>query len=172
MRKPDVLDNAPADAAADDADFVPYLVSGKVVNQPKDGSCLFHSVAFGLGVQTTTATELRRSIAEYIASEASADISNTSIQDWVLMTEGKGHQAYASIIAAPNAWGGAIELAVAAKIHSVSIHVFERVKTTGWFRCIASFGHKAHPRAKGVVNIIYDAHHFDALVVREVKSQE
>jgi hypothetical protein len=86
------------------------------------------------------------------------------------MSEGQGHRTYASLIASPDTWGGALELAVAAKIRGVTIHVFERIQPRGWFRCIASFGRKAHPRAGGVVNILFDLNHFDALVVNEVKS--
>lgn len=57
------------------------LRSARVVRQPGDGSCLFHSMAYGLG--GTSATSLRRDIADWIAAHPRHEIAETPVSDWV-----------------------------------------------------------------------------------------
>ena len=57
------------------------LRSARVVRQPGDGSCLFHSMAYGLG--GTSASSLRREIADWIAANPRLEIAETPVSDWV-----------------------------------------------------------------------------------------
>lgn len=57
------------------------LRSARVVRQPGDGSCLFHSMAYGLG--GTSATALRRDIADWIGANPRHEIAETPVSDWV-----------------------------------------------------------------------------------------
>jgi len=145
------------------------IVSGTIVEQPKDGSCLFHSIAHGLDDRTCS-SELRRDIAAFIAARPSEKIANTSIEDWVKMVTGQNHQSYAKLLADPDTWGGDLELAVATRIMDVNINVFEPQEPKGHFRCIASFGRPGRPG--GTVDVVYHSkpwRHYDALLVDDVR---
>lgn len=56
------------------------LHNATVVTQPGDGSCMFHSLAHGMG--STTAGALRKDIAEYVAANPEVAIGGTPIKDW------------------------------------------------------------------------------------------
>lgn len=159
------------------------IVSGTLVEQPKDGSCLFHSIARGLSDRTCSA-ELRRGIAAFIAAHPSEKIANTTIEDWVKIIAGKNHRSYAKSLASPDTWGGDLELAVATRIMDININVFEQCQEEpkGHFRCIASFGRPAEAGlgetanagqpVKPTVNVVYHAkpaRHYDALLVDNVR---
>ena len=58
------------------------LRHARVVRQPGDGSCLFHSLSFGLQ-DGSTATSLRREIADFIEEHAELQIADSPLKDWV-----------------------------------------------------------------------------------------
>lgn len=135
-------------------------VEGVVIRQPEDGSCLFHSIAHGLK-DGTSGEELRKQVAEVIEDEPSLKIANTSVGEWVTMSTGKSHTSHARELYRGDIWGGALELAVAAKIRGVNIHVFEQ--SAGGFHCITAFN---EPTARHTVNVVYrtePCRHYDAL---------
>jgi len=141
------------------------IVNGTIVEQPKDGSCLFHSIAYGLGDKTCS-VELRRDIAAFIAGHPSDKIANTTIQDWVKMVTGEDHYAYAEALADRNTWGGDLELAVATRIMDVNINVFEPQEVEGQFRCIASFGRPFRSGRGSTVSVVFHPErHYDALLL-------
>jgi len=140
-------------------------VAGVVFKQPEDGSCLFHSIAHGLQ-DGTAGEDLRKQVAEVIEDEPSLKIANTSVGEWVAMSTGKSPQAHAHELYRGDVWGGALELAVAAKVKGVNIHVYEQCP--GGFHCITAFN---EPTAKRTVNVVYQTEpcrHYDALSL-EVK---
>jgi hypothetical protein len=61
--------------------------SARVVRQPGDGSCLFHSLAHGLqrvGLnEGASAASLRREIAAFIEKNPNLEISDSPLKDWV-----------------------------------------------------------------------------------------
>eukprot|EP00930_Biecheleria_cincta_P031591 TRINITY_DN21929_c0_g1_i1.p1 TRINITY_DN21929_c0_g1~~TRINITY_DN21929_c0_g1_i1.p1 ORF type:complete len:381 (+),score=65.05 TRINITY_DN21929_c0_g1_i1:90-1232(+) len=135
-------------------------IEGVVIKQPEDGSCLFHSIAYGLK-DGTSGEELRKQVAEVIEDEPSLKIANTSVGEWVTMSTGKSHSSHARELYRGDIWGGALELAVAAKIRGVNIHVFEQC--AGGFHCITAFN---EPTARHTVNVVYrtePCRHYDAL---------
>ena len=59
-----------------------FLPSARVVRQPGDGSCLFHSMSYGLG-QGYSANRLRNEICTFISNNPRLKISDTPLCDWV-----------------------------------------------------------------------------------------
>jgi len=149
-------------AVPDESENQARLVDGVLIGQPEDGSCLFHSIACGLRDESCGGT-LRKEIVAFIGESPSLKIANTTIKEWVHMTASKTLQEYTEELACTDTWGGALELAVAALIKSVNIHVYERCN--GKYRCIAAFD---APTATRTVNVVYRSEpckHYDALFV-------
>mmetsp|Transcript_4777 Transcript_4777/g.10291 ORF Transcript_4777/g.10291 Transcript_4777/m.10291 type:complete len:134 (-) Transcript_4777:265-666(-) len=57
------------------------LRRARVVPQPGDGSCLFHSMSYGLG--SGSASSLRREIGRFIDQNPKLMIAETPMKDWV-----------------------------------------------------------------------------------------
>jgi len=147
------------------------IVSGLLIEQPKDGSCLFHSIAYGLRDKVCS-WELRRDMAAFIAAHPSEKIADTTIEEWVQMATGKSHQSYARSLAHPDTWGGDLELALATRIMDININVFEPQEAYGHFCCIASFGRPDRTELGSTVSVVYHAEpwrHYDALLVDAVR---
>jgi len=133
------------------------LRSAKVVRQPGDGSCLFHSLAYGL--RCKDASRLRADIAEFIAANPDVKVADNPIRDWVLWDSGLDHVSYARSMRSGSRWGGAVEIAVCAKIFQVGVDVYE--KGHGGFSRISAFGESA---GKPPVSLLYGGRvHYDAL---------
>jgi hypothetical protein len=136
------------------------FVSGRVVSQPGDGSCLFHSLSYGLSRQgqQTNAHSLRREIAQYIERNPGIEVAETPLADWVKWDSGQSASGYARRMAG-GGWGGAIEMAACALLKGCSVHVYERYGSR--FKRISTFGERGQP-----VNVLYCGRvHYDALVV-------
>ena len=98
-------------AAESEAKFVSRA---RVVRQPGDGSCMFHSVSYGLG-DGSTAGSLRKSVADTIAAYPNMQILETPIAEWIRMDANVGVSSYVQSLRG-GAWGGGIELAVLAQM--------------------------------------------------------
>ena len=143
------------------------LRGGRVVRQPGDGSCLFHSLAFGLsGGSTgrTSARNLRREIAKYMASNADLIIADSPLKDWIKWESSMSTSAYARRMSR-GGWGGAIEMAACSHLKNVNVHVYERTSRrqgSGSFKRISCFD---VPGSRRTVHILYGGRvHYDALV--------
>jgi len=136
------------------------LVKGRAVSQPGDGSCLFHSMSYGLsraGVNTNAST-LRRELCAFIARNPDIEVADTPLRDWVKWDSGQSVQTYASRMST-GGWGGAIEMAACALCKGCCVHVYERCGSQ--FKRISSFGERG-----ATVNVLYGGRvHYDALVV-------
>jgi hypothetical protein len=103
------------------------LRSAEVVKQPSDGSCLFHSLAFGInrsGGVGCSAGSLRRQIGEYIKNNPNLEIAETPMKDWVKWDSNTSVSTYADRISR-SGWGGGIEMAVCSRMENVNVHVYE-----------------------------------------------
>lgn len=134
--------------------------SGRVVRQPGDGSCLFHSMAYGLG--GTSGRRLRSEICNYMRNHPNADIAGNPLKDWVKWDANQSVDRYARAMSGSR-WGGGIEMAVCAKMKGVNIHVYER---RGWF----SGGYERiscfeTPGARRTISVLYcGGIHYDAFI--------
>jgi len=102
----------------------PAPASTRVVKQPGDGNCLFHSLAFGLG--KVTAATLRGEICGFMERRPDLSIAGTTLADWIQMVAGCPVAQYAKKMAKSAQWGGAPEIAACAHMRHTNIHVYER----------------------------------------------
>mmetsp|Transcript_10816 Transcript_10816/g.24481 ORF Transcript_10816/g.24481 Transcript_10816/m.24481 type:complete len:230 (-) Transcript_10816:124-813(-) len=145
------------------------LQNPRIVRQPGDGSCLFHSLAYGLG-QKSQGSALRREIAMYIMRNPSLEVAETPLKEWIAWDCGLPAALYAARMAVGGTWGGAIEMAACARLKSVDIDVYEL--SSGMWQLIASFAGgpvtassavTGGPRKK--VRVAYQGRmHYDAIV--------
>lgn len=154
------LRKQPISEVADERGSGEAIVSGTVHRMPADGSCLFHSLAFGL--EATHACQLRREIADFIEAHPSEIVAGQALQDWILWESNESPDVYAASMRRSAEWGGAVEMAVCSHIKAVDIHVYERV--AAGFRRICAFDVKRGKR-QGVVNVLFRPGHYDALSV-------
>ncbi len=168
------------------------LHSARVVRQPADGSCLFHSLAHGLK-DGCNAHALRRQTAAFIESHPDMEISDSPLRDWVMWDSGASVGAYSRrmmsgesrlldpalsaasrphlgrISASPVAggtWGGGIEMAVVAALKRVSVHVYQQTHSASGraFKRISCFS--GPPGSEKIVRVLYcGGVHYDALEV-------
>lgn len=140
------------------------LRSAKVVPQPGDGSCLFHSLAYGL--RGVTAAQLRAEIADFIAENPQVEVAGNPIRDWVLWDSGLDTASYARSMRTGSRWGGAVELAVCAKVRRVDVDVYERAARGGFVRISNFQGASGAGTMPQQVNLVYGGRvHYDALAV-------
>ncbi len=137
------------------------LRNARVVRQPGDGSCLFHSMSFGLG-DGTNASTLRRDICRFIQTNPSATISDTPLSEWVKWDSRCSVTDYANRMSR-GAWGGGIEMAVFMKIKGCNLHVYER-KNGGNFKRISAFDYPDKPESRKIVRVLYQGGvHYDGM---------
>lgn len=145
------------------------LRSARVVRQPGDGSCLYHSMAYGLG-QGYSAASLRQQLADTVEARPTKLLAGTPLRDWVQWDSGLSPTAYASKMRSAGQWGGAIELALMSELANACVYVYE--PCVGGFQRISAFepngepepGQDATPRR--TVRLLYGGRvHYDALVL-------
>ncbi len=164
----DDSDDSCSDSDSDEEMVVPRS-KGRVVKQPGDGSCLFHSLSYGLG-GGASARRLRAELEDHIAGHPDEDLNGTPIKDWVLWDSQMSVASYAAKMRDSNDWGGAIEIAVCARLRGVQVDVFEQSSGGGYTR-ISSFKNSDAAAGKKkpskTVSVLYGGRcHYDALVVR------
>mmetsp|Transcript_34294 Transcript_34294/g.110123 ORF Transcript_34294/g.110123 Transcript_34294/m.110123 type:complete len:364 (+) Transcript_34294:623-1714(+) len=132
---------------------------GRVVAQPPDGSCLFHSLSYGL--RSSGAASLRREIASFIRQNPDLPISDTPLKDWIKWESLLSVSAYTAKMA-HSGWGGGVELAAAAELKNVTIEVYE--PSASGYKRISVF-HKTN--STHTVRVLYRGGvHYDALLLK------
>jgi hypothetical protein len=155
------------------------LRGARVVRQPPDGSCLYHSLSFGLQ-DGSHASTLRRQIASFIRENPNLNISDTPMKDWVKWDSGSSVQQYAQQVLyvlfpglflycltflvlrkmARGGWGGGIEMAAVSRMKGVNVHVYEKCMLG--YKRISCFD---DPGASQTIRVLYQGGvHYDALV--------
>eukprot|EP00928_Gymnodinium_smaydae_P024667 TRINITY_DN19895_c0_g1_i1.p1 TRINITY_DN19895_c0_g1~~TRINITY_DN19895_c0_g1_i1.p1 ORF type:complete len:539 (+),score=51.43 TRINITY_DN19895_c0_g1_i1:94-1710(+) len=154
--------NHPANLGGSGGNFV--LRGARVVRQPGDGSCLFHSLCHGLNKigERSHATQLRHDIARFIQRYPKLEIAGDTLEEWVNWDANTSVTNYAQRMAAGRAWGGGIEIAACALLKKTNIHVYEN--RNGEFKRISCFN-SPHPTNR-LVHILYQGGvHYDALAL-------
>jgi hypothetical protein len=123
------------------------LRNGTVRPQPPDGSCLFHSLRFGLSriaaarnvpnVPTST-HGLRSHLARWVGAHASLRLADTPLSSWVQWDSGLSTKAYADRMGR-SGWGGGIEIAACSHSFAVNVWVYEKRRGNGGFERISTF---------------------------------
>eukprot|EP00747_Dinoflagellata_sp_TGD_P168205 gnl/TRDRNA2_/TRDRNA2_194048_c0_seq1.p1 gnl/TRDRNA2_/TRDRNA2_194048_c0~~gnl/TRDRNA2_/TRDRNA2_194048_c0_seq1.p1 ORF type:complete len:397 (-),score=31.94 gnl/TRDRNA2_/TRDRNA2_194048_c0_seq1:109-1254(-) len=142
-----------------------YGYETQVVQMPGDGTCLFHSVAYGLRNLgfSEDGHNIRQRVARFISENPECEISGTPLRSWVEWDSQATVAAYAQRISAGNQWGGGIEMAACAKIFSVDVVVYERDRDWNFRRISDFLADSSKPR--GSVLLLYSGRaHYDSLV--------
>ena len=95
-----------------------------MVHQPGDGSCLFHSMAYGVG-SGCSARALRNEIARFLVHNASTRVAGTAIADWIKYDSRCSVREYAMRMNRGGTWGGGMEMLACSLLKGVSVHVYE-----------------------------------------------
>ena len=128
---------------------IPYAIA-IVVEQPGDGSCLFHSLSYELNA--TNAISLRSEICAFIKDNPQLLFSETPLSQWVEWDSQTNVGEYSRKMS-QGSWGGGIEMAVTSRIKQVNIHVYE-VNREGYKR-ISAFDYPDRPEDKQIVRVLY-----------------
>eukprot|EP00939_MAST-03C_sp_MAST-3C-sp1_P000705 g705.t1 len=154
--------------------FVLSSFSTRVVRQPGDGSCLFHSLAHGLAATASSSSfysrrskkksgyGLRQEICSYLRKHPDMNIAGEPLRKWIQWAGHGTVRAYASRMSGSMSWGGGIEMALFSRMFKRNVHVYE-ANRRGYKR-ISRFN---VPDEGGTVHVLYSGRaHFDALVPR------
>lgn len=139
------------------------LKNAKEKRQPGDGSCLFHSMSYGLS-DGSTASSLRSNICDFISKNPKLKICETPLSDWVKWDSNESCLEYAKKMSR-GAWGGGIEMAACSIMKNCNIHVYQRSSSSSIYKRISAFDHPDGPEKKKIVRVLYQGNcHYDALV--------
>ena len=117
---------------------------GCIEPMPMDGSCLFHSLDYGLGVlhvPTPGARQLRTDLAVWAYKNGGLRICGSSVNQW-RQWEGsrqESMQQYAKRMSTTNAWGGVVEIISCVMSRCVDVAVWVPASRQGWFQRTAYF---------------------------------
>eukprot|EP00927_Polykrikos_kofoidii_P041201 TRINITY_DN35121_c0_g1_i1.p1 TRINITY_DN35121_c0_g1~~TRINITY_DN35121_c0_g1_i1.p1 ORF type:complete len:450 (-),score=56.24 TRINITY_DN35121_c0_g1_i1:418-1767(-) len=138
------------------------LKSARVVRQPGDGSCLFHSLSHGLGAAGGGAASLRREIASFLQQHPALQVAGDTLEEWVRWDSNASVADYARRMASCG-WGGGIEMVACSLLKNVNVHVYENARSgCGEFKRISCFD---CPNAPRTIHVLYQGGvHYDALV--------
>lgn len=142
-------------------DGAPLVRNARVITQPGDGSCLFHSLSYGLN-DGHNASTLRREICSYLQTHPEVTIGDTKLKDWIEWDSDSREtvQSYAQRMSS-GSWGGGIEMAALTKMKNINVHVYE--KCADGFRRISCF---ETPGAQKTISVLYKGRmHYDAIVI-------
>lgn len=140
------------------------LKRGREVAQPGDGSCLFHSLCFGLnGGQRGgrfRAQQLRKDLQRFIQQNPQLEVAGDTLEEWVRWDARTSVSNYTRRMA-QGGWGGGIEMAACCLSQRVNVHVYERRRHG--FERISCFN--CPQKAKQTIHVLYQGGvHYDALV--------
>jgi hypothetical protein len=149
------------------------IPSATVVRQPGDGSCLFHSLSYGLK-DGSSASSLRAEICQFISKHPSFKICDTPLSDWVKWDSNVSCADYARRMSMSSVWGGGIEMACLSQIRNVNVHVYEvnygssrgfgsgnnrqggtRGGSGSGFKRISAFDVAVEPEKQQIVRVLY-----------------
>lgn len=142
------------------------VVRGVVRAMPKDGNCLFHSLASGLG-RGATAEAVRDWVCDFIERSPDEVLAGRPLRDWTLWESGQSCAEYAATMRSNGEWGGPLEMAVCSHMLGVNIHVYQEVPSGGHQRLVAFDveGKKVGPGTH-VVNVAFQPGHYDGFEVQ------
>jgi hypothetical protein len=125
--------------------------NARIVRQPGDGSCLFHSMSYGLK-SGMSADRLRYEICQYIKHNPTLTISDTPLSEWIKWDSKLSCADYARRMSS-GTWGGGIEMACTSLMYRCNVHVYER--STEGFKRISAFDYPENPETLPTVRVLY-----------------
>jgi len=134
--------------------------SARVVRQPGDGSCLFHSIAYGLR-DGTSASTLRRQVADFIAEHPTLEIADSPLKEWIMWDSGASVSAYCRRMGQGGVWGGGIEMAAVSHMKNVNVYVYQQ--GAGGYKRISCFVGPSGTSGRPVRVLYAGGTHYDAI---------
>ena len=139
----------------------------RILRQPGDGACLFHSLAC-LSRPPTIAAVVRARVVEYMRRHADLEVQGVALSQWIDWESRMDMDEYCARMSRSDRWGGAIEISVYSLMNSTPVEVYER---RGLFlRRIAHVSHEQTATANTtdetstVVRLLYSGRsHYDAM---------
>eukprot|EP00971_Amphidinium_carterae_P324826 6454778-Amphidinium_carterae.1 len=110
--------SAASSTASEPVRSKPAPPGAKVVRQPGDGNCLFHSLSYSLG---GTASSMRADICSFIEKNPDLEIAGTCLSEWITMLAGTTVEVYAKKMGKTGVWGTAQEIVACAHLKRVNI---------------------------------------------------
>eukprot|EP00929_Paragymnodinium_shiwhaense_P000177 TRINITY_DN100421_c0_g1_i1.p1 TRINITY_DN100421_c0_g1~~TRINITY_DN100421_c0_g1_i1.p1 ORF type:complete len:543 (+),score=77.38 TRINITY_DN100421_c0_g1_i1:176-1804(+) len=167
-RKGALMEQGGEDGDGQAGDTKTVEVTGEVVVQPGDGSCLFHSLAYnmkkmgmGSGSLDARGPRLRQAVAKYLAEHADETVAGTSFRDYILWDRGLTIEEYLKDMADSSIWGGAVEIAAFIRMERLNVQIYDPIGRTGKFRRVLSF---EYAPSSGKCSIVWSGkYHYDAL---------
>mmetsp|Transcript_21415 Transcript_21415/g.25999 ORF Transcript_21415/g.25999 Transcript_21415/m.25999 type:complete len:315 (+) Transcript_21415:111-1055(+) len=136
--------------------------NARIARMPGDGDCLFHSLAYGLG-RSSTARNLRREIAAFIAKNPSLEIAETPLRDWIRWDSNNSVSMYAKRMSI-RGWGGGIECAAFSHLKGINVHIYEKQRRSSGYKRISCFDVGTNKRT---INVVYcGGVHYNALEIK------
>ena len=148
-------------------DVAPVEASGKLIKQPGDGSCLYHSLSRGereLGQRGTPHAELRRELAMWVKSNGVLPFNGKTVSAWLESELGRpiSVAAYAKQQAV-HGWGGPLEILAFVLLKKVNVWVWVPL-AKGRYRRTSCFNVPHGQKEVGTINISHTAGvHYDWL---------
>ena len=191
----DAQPNSAAKEAGPEPDTPPLTLppgAAKGVRQPRDGTCLFHSLAYGLAKTVKGGAKLRTKLLKWMADNADKIISGKTWAERVekimvhdaqasatqrythtrsskrtrSVAEGGATEVekYCKKMQSPREYGGQLEIIAFQQSEKVSVWSYKALDDGSYHRT----GVVGSPGGEGkVVHIVYDGTHYDALEVDE-----
>ncbi|CAE7786562.1 unnamed protein product [Symbiodinium sp. CCMP2592] len=152
--------NDPHQMGGNPGNFV--LRNAAVVRQSGDGSCLYHSLSYGLG--NTDATSLRVELALFLKHMPGLEIAGDSLEEWVRWDSNLSVDEYARRQSTAG-WGGGIEMACCSHMKNINVHVYTSVsRSSSDFKRISCFNAPKQDRRVRTIHVLYQGGlHYDAL---------
>ena len=132
----------------------------RVVRQPGDGSCLFHSMAHGLR-DGSSASSLRRDICNFINEHPTLEIADSPLKEWILWDSGTSVSDYCAKMKSQGVWGGGVEMAAASHLKGVNVYVYQQ--SGGGYKRISCFEGPGGASSRAVRVLYGGGVHYDAL---------
>ena len=132
------------------------IFNPKIIKQPGDGNCLFHSLAYGIG--NISQIQIKQKIINWIKNNEDYNISGTPLKNWIMWETNLNIDNYCKRLE-NGMWGGAIEILICSQIENINIYVFE--KKIGYFKNISSF--EVEEPKKNIALLYYGNVHYDYL---------
>ena len=156
------------------------LYSGKIVPQPGDGHCLFHSIIYSTSHKISTveqALQLRRELAQYMAANRTTILpGGISLEETILTDSDVARHSIGengqpcfntylmSLCDGTKIYGGVVEIDCLSKMLNTSIVVFQRVQIDGklYFASNENRNHRIEESTREI-GLLFQKPHYEVL---------
>ena len=152
----------------------------RIEQQPRDGDCLFHSLADQMSLvnksSPKTVRHLRDELGRFMVTNPHLHVAGEPLSYWVGHSEGLSVADYAAQVHRLGVWGGALEMAAVSHIYHCDVYVYQR--DGNHLRCISRFEPPAGQLPNACFALLYvngchyESIHFQDGFVVEVAAAE